>query len=91
MPACYGASLRLAPGPYGTTNTPSIIYRLSASIIKETSMQAGLRPAHARVPAVGWHQDPTGLTKALQAYPQNFVTEPRTLRLLYIDPKDITR
>ena len=38
-----------------------------------------------RVPAFGWHQGPTGPTKALQAYPQNFVTVPRTLRILYID------
>ena len=32
----------------------------------------------------GWHWGPTGLTKALWACPHNFVTEPHTLRLLYI-------
>ena len=39
-------------------------------------------------PSYGWHMlgCPTGPTKALGDYPENFVTEPHTiLRLLYTD------
>ena len=41
-------------------------------------MKAGLRPALTEVPAFDWHQGPTGPTKALWAYPENFITEPQT-------------
>ena len=45
--------------------------------ITYTNMKVGLRPVHAEVPMAP--------TKALRAYPENFVTEPQTLRLVYID------
>ena len=51
-------------------------------------MYAVLWPAHARVQAFGWHRVPMGPKMALRAYPQNFVTEPHTLRLLYIEMLD---
>ena len=42
-------------------------------------MFAGLRPAHAERTALGWN------LRALRVLTDNFVTEPQTLRLLYID------
>ena len=40
---------------------------------------------HMLGPAFSWHQGPKGPKNALWAYPENFVTEPHTLRLLHID------